>query len=160
LSALVTLVAQGIVAREEVMAYFQSLLRGKLEREYSYVWDGLVCSCCHIYPGEVMAEIEQAFADDLVEPFAISLESVKRYLEEGEDHVLARLSADPHYSLIEDTIRELEGWACFSESTQPIKTSGSERVWEPAPMRTGPKIGRNEPCPCGSGKKYKKCCGR
>ena len=23
-----------------------------------------------------------------------------------------------------------------------------------------PKIGRNEPCPCGSGKKYKKCCGR
>ena len=22
----------------------------------------------------------------------------------------------------------------------------------------GPKIGRNEPCPCGSGKKYKKCC--
>lgn len=23
-----------------------------------------------------------------------------------------------------------------------------------------PKIGRNEPCPCGSGKKYKKCCGK
>ena len=26
--------------------------------------------------------------------------------------------------------------------------------------RIGHKIGRNEPCPCGSGKKYKKCCGR
>ncbi len=26
--------------------------------------------------------------------------------------------------------------------------------------RIGPKIGRNDPCPCGSGKKYKKCCGR
>ena len=26
-------------------------------------------------------------------------------------------------------------------------------------QRMGPKIGRNEPCPCGSGKKYKKCCG-
>ena len=25
--------------------------------------------------------------------------------------------------------------------------------------RTGPKVGRNEPCPCGSGKKYKRCCG-
>ncbi|MHB1743751.1 MAG: SEC-C metal-binding domain-containing protein [Acidobacteriaceae bacterium] len=24
---------------------------------------------------------------------------------------------------------------------------------------TRPKVGRNEPCPCGSGKKYKKCCG-
>lgn len=29
----------------------------------------------------------------------------------------------------------------------------------PAPMRTGPKIGRNDPCSCGSGKKYKNCCG-
>jgi uncharacterized protein len=28
-----------------------------------------------------------------------------------------------------------------------------------AQRRTGPKIGRNEPCPCGSGKKYKQCCG-
>jgi len=26
------------------------------------------------------------------------------------------------------------------------------------PVRTGKKVGRNEPCPCGSGKKYKKCC--
>ena len=27
------------------------------------------------------------------------------------------------------------------------------------PRRTDPKVGRNDPCPCGSGKKYKKCCG-
>ena len=26
-------------------------------------------------------------------------------------------------------------------------------------VREGPKVGRNDPCPCGSGKKYKKCCG-
>ena len=26
-------------------------------------------------------------------------------------------------------------------------------------IRKGPKVGRNDPCPCGSGKKYKKCCG-
>ena len=26
--------------------------------------------------------------------------------------------------------------------------------------RQGPKVGRNEPCPCGSGKKYKQCCGK
>ena len=30
---------------------------------------------------------------------------------------------------------------------------------QPAPLRTGPKVGRNDPCPCGSGKKYKNCCG-
>ncbi|MGE5503618.1 MAG: YchJ family protein [Actinomycetota bacterium] len=29
----------------------------------------------------------------------------------------------------------------------------------PVEQRVAPKIGRNDPCPCGSGKKYKKCCG-
>jgi preprotein translocase subunit SecA len=39
-----------------------------------------------------------------------------------------------------------------AESEQP-----AERVL--APVRSGPKVGRNDPCPCGSGKKYKACCG-
>jgi preprotein translocase subunit SecA len=30
---------------------------------------------------------------------------------------------------------------------------------QPTQRRTGEKVGRNDPCPCGSGKKYKKCCG-
>lgn len=34
-----------------------------------------------------------------------------------------------------------------------------EQVQQPY-VRTMAKIGRNDPCPCGSGKKYKKCCGR
>jgi uncharacterized protein YecA (UPF0149 family) len=39
---------------------------------------------------------------------------------------------------------------------------GAPPISEPAsqPIRhTGPEVGRNDPCPCGSGKKYKKCCG-
>jgi len=31
---------------------------------------------------------------------------------------------------------------------------------EPAPVGLPPKLGRNDPCPCGSGKKYKKCHGQ
>jgi preprotein translocase subunit SecA len=37
--------------------------------------------------------------------------------------------------------------------------SGGERAKPKTVKRKGAKIGRNEPCPCGSGKKYKKCCG-
>ena len=33
-------------------------------------------------------------------------------------------------------------------------------VEKPQTVRGTKKIGRNEPCPCGSGKKYKKCCGK
>ena len=42
--------------------------------------------------------------------------------------------------------------ADVAESEKP-----AERVL--APVRSGPKVGRNDPCPCGSGKKYKACCG-
>lgn len=38
-------------------------------------------------------------------------------------------------------------------------SSTNEQVQQPY-VRTSAKIGRNDPCPCGSGKKYKKCCGR
>ena len=37
--------------------------------------------------------------------------------------------------------------------------SGSDNTSQPSQRRTGEKVGRNDPCPCGSGKKYKKCHG-
>jgi preprotein translocase subunit SecA len=37
--------------------------------------------------------------------------------------------------------------------------AGAAQAEEPKPIRTGAKVGRNDPCPCGSGKKYKKCHG-
>ena len=39
------------------------------------------------------------------------------------------------------------------------KFSDGELVGEKPIVREEPKINRNDPCPCGSGKKYKKCCG-
>lgn len=44
-----------------------------------------------------------------------------------------------------------------------LGSQNSQPVPQPAKVKTkfsGKKIGRNDPCPCGSGKKYKKCCGR
>jgi len=40
---------------------------------------------------------------------------------------------------------------------QPARTGGDDAV--KTVRREEPKVGRNEPCPCGSGKKYKKCHG-
>jgi preprotein translocase subunit SecA len=45
----------------------------------------------------------------------------------------------------------------FSEHT-PREARGGEGVAHTV-RRSAPKVGRNDPCPCGSGKKYKKCCG-
>ena len=42
---------------------------------------------------------------------------------------------------------------------QSQDTEGREQV-RPGPVKSGKKVGRNDPCPCGSGKKYKNCCGK
>ena len=47
--------------------------------------------------------------------------------------------------------------------SQPVQKApqGTANCGEPqAPANAGEKIGRNSPCPCGSGKKYKNCCGK
>ncbi len=41
-----------------------------------------------------------------------------------------------------------------------VVSEASEAVAKAKPIRTGPKVGRNDPCPCGSGKKFKQCCGK
>ena len=39
------------------------------------------------------------------------------------------------------------------------ESAGSDGTVKKQPVKKGQKVGRNDPCPCGSGKKYKKCCG-
>ena len=47
------------------------------------------------------------------------------------------------------------------EPDQPEDISDLElALGQGGPVSRPPKVGRNDPCPCGSGKKYKKCCGR
>ena len=43
---------------------------------------------------------------------------------------------------------------------QNLQFQAAAQAEAPRPVRAGAKIGRNDPCPCGSGKKYKKCCGK
>ena len=57
-----------------------------------------------------------------------------------------------------DWLYELPQWKeIFSE--EELKKLYKEQK-ESTTIRKAKKIGRNDPCPCGSGKKYKKCCGR
>lgn len=42
----------------------------------------------------------------------------------------------------------------------PQRRAAEERIHGKAPEKSGQKISRNAPCPCGSGRKYKKCCGK
>ncbi len=60
-------------------------------------------------------------------------------------------------------IFEKNGWkyTIGLEPDKPEDITALERLLNPPkPKIAEKKVGRNEPCPCGSGKKYKKCCGK
>ncbi|MGA2711913.1 MAG: DUF1186 domain-containing protein [Bryobacteraceae bacterium] len=168
LSSLVTLVAAGHQRRDEIVLYFTGLFRGRLLRQWSHIWDALVSCSSDLCAGELLDDIERAYKEHLVDPGFISFDDVKRDVAMGKDRVLARLAKNPSRRLVEDTVAEMGWWACFREdarsNTKNNNPPSTAAVSKPAaaPLqikRTAPKTGRNEPCPCGSGKKYKKCCG-
>jgi hypothetical protein len=157
----VTLVAAGQKSREEILSYFAGLFRGKLAREWSHVWDVLVSCSSDLCPAELIEDIERAYQEGLVDPSYIRLEHVQHDLTTGKDQALARLASDPPRRLVDDTVAEMGWWACFQDKKSGA-VSGTSQASVAAslkPAAAKPKTGRNEPCPCGSGKKFKKCCG-
>jgi len=169
LDAFLVLEHTGQMPRAEVVEYFRSLFHGKLQRTPSYAWDGLVCAVADLPTPELLEEVRQAYADGLADETVADLEGIER------DMAAPKPWRRDRQHLIADAIAEMEGWASFHPEDSGPKTlprleapvpppatpapSPSSYV-APTPLVRGPKIGRNDPCPCGSGKKYKKCCGK
>ena len=56
------------------------------------------------------------------------------------------------------SIRQMKKW--MKDHEAELRAEGApEQTKVETVVHEGPRIGRNDPCPCGSGKKYKKCCG-
>ena len=72
--------------------------------------------------------------------------------------------SDNHdYTLFGDTIEELSGWDCFAEQyrrdqQQWRRQAEANRARSQRLENPFKGVGRNDPCPCGSGKKFTKCC--
>jgi hypothetical protein len=165
MESMVFLVTTGQRTRDEVMAYFLQLFH-QLDRQPGIQWNGLVSVCTDLWPQETMSEIRRAYEDDLVDPDYIAWEEVEDVLKLGKDDAIRKSQyRDP---LINDLAKDMGWMDCFhaKRSAEP-ETDWDDVIWPssnesmiPEPIRrTEPKIGRNEPCPCGSGKKFKKCCG-
>ena len=59
----------------------------------------------------------------------------------------------------EPTAQSAQSEASGIRRQQQAAISGSARPDRPEPIKAAGRVGRNDPCPCGSGKKFKKCCG-
>ncbi len=148
LRSLVVLVVEEGMSREHAVGYFRGLFQGKLKREPDFIWGALISTSCDLYPEELLQEIQQAYDERLVDLSYIRMEDVWHTLAQGKEEVLREFKQH-RGGLIEDTIAEMQWWACFKQDTRSAYSQ---------PIIKKKKIGRNDPCPCGSGKKYKKCC--
>jgi preprotein translocase subunit SecA len=89
------------------------------------------------------------------------VDPLRAYQKEGYDmfmDMIQRIQADTVRTLFLIRLRRQEE-ACLCEKRQTSLSYSHSGNGESQPVKKeGKKIGRNEPCPCGSGKKYKKCC--
>ena len=71
--------------------------------------------------------------------------------------------ADPskagRIAVIENAVRRGEFDATKAESASKDGQETFAELVAPMAMRSAPRVGRNDSCPCGSGLKYKRCCG-
>ena len=165
--ALAILVLQDDLQRDVVIGYYRNLLNETIKVENPFVMAHIVLACDKIFPGELYGDIKSAFEKDLVDESFIGMKSVDFTMTLGKDHVLSSSRNDARLQYINDTIHELEHWACFhkdkgypEQKAFPERASVQRSISSTQTIIKDFKVGRNDPCPCGSGKKYKKCCGK
>src|SRR5262245_59854032 len=175
------LVVSGDRSREEAMAYYKGLFEGRLEDRNEVVWSELVDAANDLYPEEVYDHIKKAYDDGLVDEYIVDPEWVDEQIDLGKDAVLDDLSEWNH--LVEDVTVEMGAWfenrahgGEWDEDEDWYEDDDDEEdEWDAdrrmlsalngnnfastEPYRAPDNVGRNDPCPCGSGKKYKRCCG-
>jgi preprotein translocase subunit SecA len=69
-----------------------------------------------------------------------------------------QVAAPVEQQLLERRRRQRRGRVAFTKANETAFAGGEEEAAKPV-RNKGPRVGRNDACPCGSGKKYKKCCG-
>lgn len=159
----------------QAFAYNEKMDRGELQR----FWDRYFLLEKGVYEQLLTTpdEVVEGTVKELAEKYGISVLEMTGFLDGINDSLVAAnpidtMEEDTHVSLAFDKVKlyknmvdakaewlyELPMWdEIFDAETKKAlyleqKKSGTVVV--------GKKVGRNEPCPCGSGKKYKHCCGK
>lgn len=157
LRTLMVLERMGKLPRIEMIAYAADILerlRSDANREFA---DLLVMNLSELQEAALRPAIDRWYAEGLIDELLPIANIDETYAAEFGEITEGLVQFDKFNGLID----YLCAWPWFNvdnpaEFDELIEDEGYE-VEQPF-VRDGRKIGRNEPCPCGSGKKYKKCC--
>ncbi len=174
------------MTREDAVERLLRHLRESIANRDGSMVTILVGELSDLGPREALDDIRRAFRLALVDPMFIRMEHIEDNVAQREAWLREALERCRPTG-IDDTVEELRTWHCFREEHDPrddeapISDSLTDLVdyeeeydedaaasdwanddpWRSSDTirNTSPPVRRNDPCPCGSGKKYKKCCG-
>lgn len=149
--------------RDAIVGFFRSfLIRRPAPPEI--VLTGWMDAIADLGLEDMTEQVRALFQDGRISPeyceFEHFLDDLRATLDAGGAPAGRRYGK----SLITDAIDELSRWHCYTDAffaeQKRRKVSNEFRVapWTESVAHPTPKIGRNDPCPCGSGRKFKKCC--
>jgi hypothetical protein len=159
--ALVILAFRNELDRTEISDFLRSRFNDLQPRDQSVVWDGWQGAIALLGLADLQPLVQEAFQNGFIDE---TMTTIKDF----EDDLRRALAGDPleswrrsEFEPFGDVIDELSHWACFQPKQPRDQT---EEDWRPPPRPAMPaknpfrNVGRNDPCPCSSGKKFKKCC--
>jgi hypothetical protein len=164
-AALALLAVWAEVPRNTILDYFVWLAHEGLERRTNYVWGALAAESADIEALDVFPDLRRAYDEGLIDPQVIGRTELDDVEASPRGAVLERMKE--RHPPIDDVAEATSWWARFGRlashrRAEELALAAAREFDNTAtvePYRAPPKVPRNEPCPCGSGKKFKKCCG-
>ncbi len=154
---------EAAVGPEAMRALEQFLLLDKIDtkwKDHLYAMDRLRDGIGLRGYGQVDPKIE--FKKESVEAFDMMIESIREevtdFIFKVEFEVDAAMERGSKWNPEEFLYEDVGNFSVTQSNQEVIDNMAADEKQEP--IRVADKIPRNAPCPCGSGKKYKKCCGR
>ena len=150
--------------RKTIENYFRTLRSRHPEDLPLEVLIGWMDAIANLGLEDMIEEVRTAFEKGLILEDYCDFSHFLEDLQATQD--ADGVPATPRYqkSLITDAIDELSKWHGYSDAYfAELKKQKARHVLSTPPsaetfMHETPPVGRNDPCPCGSGKKFKKCC--
>lgn len=169
LGALVTRYLQGDLALTTLTTYLHQLFEYGLEQERNQIWNAWVQACYNTNPAEFETAFQQLYEWGWAEDYYITLDELKlRYpLNTQRIKKIVLKEEGEFYRYISDAMGALRKLSCYSGEQNELLNSLENMIMQQTvnkgthfnPLEELPSsVGRNDPCPCGSGKKFKKCC--
>jgi uncharacterized protein len=167
LEAMAYLCARGAIGHDAMHAYMARLIEDMQPRGESFVWSAWATSAANLGYADFASEVGVLCSRGFIARWDMNLDDFNDRLQIAlaDPERQAGFTSD-RIGPFEDAIGVLSGWDGFSEEARTDKArrlAEAAAGWLPSPfdepyVNVHRDVGRNDPCPCGSGKKFKKCC--